>query len=478
MSAATRPDVIVVGAGSAGCIVARRLVESGVSVLLLEAGPGYRTADGRPQPPSSIEGESFFAAISEPGWQWDDLLARRVAGQEPKPYARGRGLGGSSAVNAMLGLWGEADDYDRWERDHGCEGWSWADVKSTFAQLAIPLRRQASLDASRLGGALVAACRDEGWADHLGPAPLGAVGRDAGGAALTRFADGRRASSFDVHLREIIDDPRLRIRVDASVDVVLADRGRIVGVRLTDGEVIEAPQVVVCAGAVHSPWLLQRSGIDNPMIGRGIQDHASAPITIALREPIPISGLAVDSVARLSSGAAPADLQILPIDHLGDQAPGLGSVSVALMNVHSRGTSTNGNLDFRMLSDERDLEAMMRGLSELRRLLDSKAMKAVIATAFIDDIGTPLDALGDDRSSVHDWLLNRTGDYVHVAGGCVMGPKGNAVVDPTGRSWDVDGLWVIDTSVMPRLPRANTHLPTCMVAERMSAHLVAATSFS
>ncbi|NCZ71253.1 MAG: glucose-methanol-choline oxidoreductase, partial [Actinobacteria bacterium] len=101
---------------------------------------------------------------------------------------------------------------------------------------------------------------------------------------------------------------------------------------------------------------------------------------------------------------------------------------------------------------------------------------AVVEAAFIDDIGTPLDALGDDPSSVRDWLVARTGDYVHVAGGCVMGPKGSAVVDPTGRSWDVEELWVIDASVMPRLPRANTHLPTCMVAERMSAHLAAAIS--
>jgi choline dehydrogenase-like flavoprotein len=219
--------------------------------------------------------------------------------------------------------------------------------------------------------------------------------------------------------------------------------------------------------------LLQRSGIENPMIGRGVQDHASAPFTIVLKTSIPSSALAVDSVARFSSGQSPADLQLLPIDHLGPDAPGLGSLSVALMDVHSRGTSSQGRLDFNMLSDERDLAALVVGVRTLRQLLDSPALRDVVEMVYIDDIGTPLDALGDDVESLRDWLLSRTGDYVHASGGCVMGPRDRAVVDTWGRSWDVEALWVVDASVMPRLPRANTHLPTCMIAERMSTHLVA-----
>lgn len=473
MKPSSHPDVIVVGGGSAGCTVARRAVEGGLSVLLLEAGPGYASSSsGPPTPPSGVAGASFFSALDEPGWRWDDLLARRVTQQDPTPYARGRGLGGSSAVNAMLGLWGEPDDYDRWERDHGCTGWSWADVEPEFRRLSIPLRRVANLDPSRLGGAVVAACREQGWADHRGPEPLGSVGRDAGAAALTRFADGRRASAFDVHLLPILGDPRLEIRVDSQVGSLIVDNGIVRGVRLVDGSVLESAAVVVCAGAVHSPWLLQRTGVDNPMLGRGVQDHASAPLTIALTEPVPTDSLAVDSVARFSSGGSVADLQVLPIDHLGTAAPGFGLLSVALMDVHSRGTSLVDDLDFNMLSDERDVEAMMIGLAALRRLLEAPALRRVVAGVFIDDVGTPLDALGEDPDSVLTWLRNRTGDYVHVSGGCAMGRRGESVVDTFGRSWDVANLWVMDASVMPRLPRANTHLPTCMVAERMSRPLV------
>jgi choline dehydrogenase-like flavoprotein len=92
---------------------------------------------------------------------------------------------------------------------------------------------------------------------------------------------------------------------------------------------------------------------------------------------------------------------------------------------------------------------------------------------FIDDIGTPIDDLGDDDDAIAQWLAQRTGDYVHAAGTCAMGRRGESVVDPEGRSWDAAGLWIADASVMPRVPRANTHLPTLMVAEKIARPLVA-----
>ena len=445
---ADRP-VVVIGAGSAGCVVTRRLVDAGHQVVLLEA--------GSLEPPESIASASFFDALATPGWTWEGLDAERVSGQEHRPYARGRGVGGSSAVNAMLSVIGEAEDYDRWERDHGCDGWSWNDVAPIFAALPIPMR---SVGSGRLASAV-----DRAWSR------TGATG-SLEAARLTQFADGRRASAFDVYVAPIRD--RVDLRGDSSVDRVLVDGGRVAGVRLADGAEIETSLVVMAAGAVHSPMILQRSTIDNPFIGQGLQDHASAPFTIAWRDPSDPSIEAVTGFVRTSSGVGVNDLQILPIEHLGRDASGFATLNAALMNVWSRGSIVDGAIRFGMLSDDRDVTALVAGVRLAHRVVTSPEIASLAAGVFVDDVGTPVDALDvDDDAAIVDWLMSRTGDYVHAVGTCAMGRRGESVVDPFGRSWDIAGLWVADASVMPRVPRANTHVPTVMVAEKISTTLVA-----
>lgn len=470
-------DWVIVGAGSAGCVLADRLSARGDSVVVLEAGDDLVGSDE----PAGLWSPSFFDAVATPGRIWDDLTATPMVGAAPRPYLRGRGVGGSAMVNAMVALWGEVDDYDSWERDFGCVGWSWRDVEPVFRRLETPVRRAEHVETTRLGGAVIEACRSDGWLPHRGPFPLGAVGADVGPASLTVDDEGRRAGAV-VLLERARRRGSVSVLCGSLVDRVVVERGRARAVLLADGSEVPGHRIVIAAGAIHTPGVLVRSGIDRPGIGRGLQDHPSMSLTAELvtaASESPTVGRAVSAVARFSSGATPADLQLLPIDHLGSFATGFGSLAVAVMHPWSRGTVTvesddprvQPRVDLCLLDDERDMMAMERGAEVLGRLVASGDLGSAATSWFVDDVGTRFDETMLEGDRLRRLIGSRTGDYVHVSGTARMGDPADdsTVVDPAGWVVGVENLAVCDASVMPRLPRANTHLPTMMIADLMSS---------
>ena len=448
--AEARYDVVVVGAGSAGAVVASRLSEDlQRSVLLLEAGPDLLID----HVPPAISGSSFNDAKLLRDRVWSDVDAVRAAGQPPKAYTRGRGIGGSSVINAMVALPGEPQDYDAWEREWGCTGWGWSDVAPWFARVAVPLHPARANEHQPINRALLR------------------CGAGAEAAMLTRFADGRRASVVEAYLAQARLRANLTVRPDTVVSTVLLSGRTACGVRLGDGTEIEAAHVVVSAGAIHSPAILWRSCIDRQGIGQNLHDHVAFAIPLQLRTPADCDALPISSLARIDSSTGVRDLQLLPMDHVDRSMPTLGLLIAAVMHVHSRGSlqmhtdvMRSPLAEFDMLSDERDVVSLRTALRAAQRCLEDPSFAAVADVLAYDD-------------SDHGLRVSLA-DYVHAAGTCRMGSADDplAVVDVAGRVIGYEQLSVVDASVMPALPRANTHLPTVMIAERMATRLRATLS--
>ncbi|SJM60322.1 GMC family oxidoreductase [Gulosibacter sp. 10] len=469
--------IIVVGAGTAGCIVAARLTECpDIRVTLLEAGPDTPLASL-----PNLTSVNWLDALEEADAFYSDLYAEKLENDPARPYRRGTGVGGSATTNAMLAVPGVPEDYRAWVEDFGLDEWSWEHVRPWFELLKEDLVVSADEELTPVDRALIEA----GSALDL-PEDIDTYEPVDGSGRLWRNArDGKRYSSREAYLEPARPRPNLRVLDRSQVHSLELRDGRATGVRLGDGRILEADRVVLCAGAFETPSILLRTGLDLPGIGKGLQDHPAASVYFSMREPyreadrsIP----AIGAVLRCSSSVREHDINLLPLHgtllHPGPANHGL--IMAALMRVTSTGYLELDPEDpmkppvvyERMLSTEEDRTAMRDAMRALERVLEAPSFRRIVDEVFVDEIGTPLDRLRDEEF-FEQWLSTYVGDYFHAVGTARMGGEGDegAVVDQRGRIHGLENAHVFDASIMPLVPSANSNLPTAMIAERLTAAL-------
>jgi choline dehydrogenase len=500
-------DVIVVGSGAGGSVVARRVAEAGRSVLLVEA--------GGPDVNPAIHDPARVHELWHSAEDWDyETVPQAGLGGRRVHWPRGRVLGGSTAFHGMMWFRGWRGDYDAWAY-LGNEGWRYDDVLPLFRRsedfdggaseyhgAGGPIPARSHYEHHPVSEAVVAAAGEYGIPrndDFNGPTLEGA------GFAHFTIRDGVRVSAAGGYLGPLRDDPKLTVWTGALARRLVFEGTRCVGVEVERGgaqEIVAARhEVVVAAGAIESPKLLMLSGIgdarhladhgidvlvDLPGVGGNLQDHVLAPLIFEARQamPEPLDGYTFHqgNIFWYSREGLPGpDLQplVFHVPLYEDWMPGpegAFTIMAGLVRPASRGTVRLASpdahdapvLDPRYLSAEADLEALVSCMGQVREISRRPAMREWVASELY-----PGPAVRSE-DEVRDYLRRATTTYHHQAGTCKMGIDEQAVVDPRLRVHGTTGLRVADASIMPLVTSGNTAAPTAMIGERCAELVLAA----
>ncbi len=498
-------DFVIVGAGSAGCVLAARLSEDpAVRVLLLEAGE----RDWRPK--IHIPAAFFKLFRTSVDWQYYTEEQPHLDGRKLY-WPRGKVLGGCSSINAMIYVRGHPRDYDGWAAS-GAEGWDWAGVLPYFRRAEDgPLAVEDQLSPNPLSQVFIRACAEAGIppnSDFNGPSQDG-----AGLYRLTRKG-GRRRSAAAAYLHPARRRRNLVVWTQAHAARVLFQGGRAVGVEyVRKGKAIrsKAGEVILCGGAVESPHLLLLSGVgpreqleqfhipvvaDLPGVGRNLQDHPFAgavyrcnqPVTLDKAEtlgnflrflvcgkgPLTSNIGEAGAFARVDPRSPAPDTQLYfaPayfIDHGATRPAGHGfSLGACLLRPESRGEIALRSADPlappairpNYLQADADLLMLTAGVRLVRRIARAASFDPYRGDELMPGPKVETDA------ELAEYVRRRVETLYHPVGTCKMGVDAMSVVDPHLRVHGVRGLRVVDASVMPALPGGNTHAPVVMIAEK------------
>lgn len=500
-------EYIVIGAGSAGNVIARRLVDAGHRVAVLEAGDQDINPD--------IDDVSRLGLLwgSEQDWNYYTEPQAGLDGRRMH-LPRGKVMGGSHALNAAIWVRGDRSDYDSWA-ENGCTGWSWNDVLPYFKAIETyldgdtetrghhgPLDVTTDYPHHPIQEAMYEATVQEGVPEN----PDYNSGSVEGlGWMQLNIRDHKRFNTWRAYLKPIAEHENLTLITAAHVRRLLIENGTVTGVEFTkDGQTssLHAPEVILTAGTIGSAELLLRSGIgpadhlrevgvnvavDLPGVGQNLHDHLLTPVICTTEKTLPPPEEAAAQVhywAKSSPDLAVPDTQPIlfsvPMYTSTAGIPMTGpetgfSLLAGIVRPASRGSITLSGprpedpvkIDLGAYKEPEDLEAMKFSLRQCRSIAARPALAEWGATELFP--GPEVDDSGEDLET---YIRQTTTTYHHQVGTCAMGTGDQAVVDPVSfRVHGVEGLRVADASIMPQVTTGNTNAPSVLIGEKAAASI-------